>query len=785
MLHRKLLRDLRQMSGQAITIALVVACGTAIFVASLSTYHSLIASQENYYETSHFADLFAGLKRAPLALEKQISSLPGVGWVETRVAFDVTIDLPEITVPLSGRMIGLPVHGLPQLNRLELRRGRFPVPGRDDEALVSEAFAAANKLEPGDRFRALLHGKRQLFRIVGIALSPEFVFATPAGDPIPDDKHFGIFWIGNEPMAAAFDMEGAFNDVAIALAPGAQPRQVMENLDRLLEPYGGLITYDRSQQPSHRFLTDEIRQQGTMAATVPVIFLAVAAFLLNIVLNRLVLTQRGQIASLKALGYFDAPIAMHYMMYGSVVTLSGAMLGLLLGMVLGQLMTEYYTFFLRFPILSYRLELWVPLAAIFVVLAAAFSGAFPAVRSVIRLAPAQAMRQPSPPSYRGGVFDRVTSILRLSTRWRIPLRNALGRPIRTALSMLAIALAVPPVMLSLFWWDALDYMIDVQFAAVERANAVVAFTDPVPARAAREVAHMPGMVETEATRSVPVRLRAGTRSYRTAISGLSPDARLRRLLDSDLHALPLPPEGLLLSRRLGERLGIGPGDRVSIDVLEGSRPTLDATVTGLVDDMIGLSAYMDIRALNRLMKEGDTISAVSMLFDPRNADSIYRQLKEAPKVATVTLKAASIQSFRATIATFVLWFATIFILFATTIAVGVVYNNTRVTLQERAREFASLRVLGFTKAEVSRLLFGEIVVEGAVGIPLGFILGYWMIRGLILLHETEMFSIPATIQPRTYAVAGGIVLLAGLASALVVRRQIDLLDPVRALKTWE
>lgn len=784
-LDRKLLRDLVQLSGQAATIALVVACGIGIFVAAICTYHSLVRSQQLYYAETRFADIFSGLKRAPISLEGRIAELPGVSEVETRIVFDAMLHVRGISLPLSGRVIALPEQGVPRLNQVILRQGRFPESARGDEILISEAFADANGLGPGNTVEALLNGKLQLLRIAGVAVSPEYVFAAPPGEPIPDDKRFGVLWMSHKPAEAAFDMTGAFNDVVITLAPGARIAEVKAGLDRLLEPYGGLVSYDRSQQPSHRFLSDEIRQQQQMAMTIPVVFLAVAAFLMNVVLGRMVVAQREQIASLKALGYFDGAIAMHYVMFAGVIALCGIILGLAMGVLLGRMMTESYTLFMRLPTLAFRVEPWVLIAGAATAMIAALAGTLCAVRSVVRLTPAQAMRPPAPTLYRGMSVDRLLRGRRLSRRWLIPIRSILGRPIRASLTVLGIALAIPLVMVSLFWWDALEYMIDVQFNLAERANAVVSFTDPVSATAVGQIAHMPGVTYAEGSRSVPVNLRAGRNSYRTAISGLPAHAHLRRLLDSDLNVLVLPPEGLFLSKRLARRLGVGSGDRITVEVLEAARPRLELAVAGLVDDMVGLAAYMDKVALNRLMREADAVSSVAVTLDPADVEGFYRKVKSAPKVQTVTIKALSIKSFLATTATFVVVLATIFAAFAATIAIGVVYNSVRVALQERSWELASLRVLGFTRLEVSWILLSEIAVEGLLAIPLGLVFGYWMVRALSAWHETEMFEIPAIIEPRTYAFGAGIVLLAGFASALIVRRRIDHMDLVSVLKTRE
>jgi putative ABC transport system permease protein len=288
----------------------------------------------------------------------------------------------------------------------------------------------------------------------------------------------------------------------------------------------------------------------------------------------------------------------------------------------------------------------------------------------------------------------------------------------------------------------------------------------------------------EAYRSVPVELRVGTRSYRTALTGLPETPVLHRVIDSEMRVFQPRNDGLLLSLRLAERLGLGPGDTVSVAVLEGRRPQLDIVVTGVADEMLGMGAYTEIATIRRAMGEADAINLVSVATDGDTA-MLRRLLKDRPKVATIVERSAAMEQFRATTETFVLVMAGTLSLFSVMIAIGVVYNHARIALQERTWELASLRVLGFTRAEVSNLLLTELFLQLVVALPVGLYIGYWFVRGVIALHDTEMFSIPAVIQPRSYAIAALVLLLSGVASALLVRRRIDSRDLVAVLKTRE
>lgn len=783
-LDRKLLRDLWQMRSQAFTIALVVASGIGSFIALLSTYDSLQWSRHSYYESARFAQVFADVKRAPRPVEQQIVELPGVAAVETTVVQDVTLDIPDVAEPVIGRMIGLESSRQPSLNRLFLRQGRMPEAARRNEALVSEGFSKARGIKPGDHIAALLNGKREELEIVGIVLSPEYIFASRGGE-IPDDKGFGVFWMERERLASAFDMEGAFNRVSLSLTPGASEAAVIDALDHLLEPYGSLSAYGRKDQNSYRILSQEINQQKTMATVFPTIFLSVAAFLLNVVLARQVATQRDQIAALKALGYADFAIAAHYLKLVLAIVLAGIVLGFGIGAWMGYEMTAMYTVFFHFPRLTYRIQPWIALVASGISLAAAVGAALGTVRSILSMAPAEAMRPPTPTRYRRMLLERLGLAHLLSPQARMVIRTLERRLLRTLLTTFGIACSVAILVSGTFWRDSVNYLIDVQFSMADRGDVNVVFVNPVARSALYEIGRLPGVLRTEEVRSVPVRLRAGHHTYRTAVSGFPPDAKLRQLLDTDLHRVPLPPDGILLSQRLAERLAVKPGDRLMLESLEATRAKREAVVAGVVNDLVGLSAYMDITALNRLMGEGESISAVALTLDPTQAKAFYARLKEMPQVATVSIKGELLRSFRETNARFLLFFTAIVTAFAAAIAVGVVYNSARIALAERAWELASLRVLGFTRNEVSGLLLGELAIEIALAIPLGLWLGYLLSVLIVSMIQAETITFPVIITSGTYAYAALTILAAGVASSMIVRHRVDHLDLVAVLKTRE
>jgi len=783
LLDRKLWRDISVLRGQVISIALVVGAGVAVFVASISTYDSLQSGREHFYDSGRFPQIFVTLKRAPLSIVSRFTTIPGVATVEPRIVRDVIVDWPSAFLPVSARVISLNHAGDEPLARLYMRRGSAPGMNDAHGAVINEAFADANGATPGGEIRVILNGRVQSFGITGIALSPEYVYAVKPGVPIPDDRFFAILWVDRSAAEAAFDMKGAFDDLVISLAPGADAKPVIAELDRLLEPYGSVGAIERRDQPSNRFLEDELNQQKVMSITIPFIFFGVAAFLLNVALGRQVAAQREQIATLKALGFPTAPLVLHYLKLVAIIVLIGSLLGVAGGVAFGRAMIASYHGFFRLPALEFALTPWSIVAGTAISLAAASLGVITALQRVVSLAPAVAMRPAPPLRFRRSWLERLLSARLLTPRRIMVLRNLAGRPVRAALRTLGIALAIPMVVLGLFWRDAIDQMIEIQFNLVERGNTVVTFPHPLDRRIVGDLRREPGVLAAEGERIVPVRMRAGQRTYLTSVIGLPTRGELRRPHDAALRPIEIAPEGITLTRRLAERLGVNTGDTMTVEVMEGERRKLDVPVSAIVDEVIGMASYMEIGVLNRLTGEGDVVSAAALFVDSSALPALSRRFKDLPVIESVSMKAYTLSSFLNKIANLILVSAGILTAFAVIIASGVVYNSARISLQERAWELASLRVLGFTRAEVASILFGEFMIEILIAIPIGVALSQGIIDLIVRFHSNESFQIPGVIGARTFAAACAIVILAAAVSAYIVRRRIDHLDLVAVLKT--
>ncbi|SDN99799.1 putative ABC transport system permease protein [Lutimaribacter pacificus] len=783
-LDRKLVRDLWRLKAQSLAIALVLACGVAIFLTGLGMVRALEATLQDYYSRQHFAHVFASARRAPLSVVQDVAAIDGVQTVEARITGQVILDLPGRVAPASGRVLSLPEGG-PVLNVPLLVQGRLPDPDSDTEVAVTDRFAHANGFRPGDRFAAVADGTRLDLTVTGTLRSPEFLYTVPPGGLMPDDEGYGIIWMPERAAAATFGLTGAFNDLSLKLRRDARLPEVIGRVDAILDPWGGTGAHDRELQVSHSFIKAELDQLRSMSVVMPPIFFGIAAFLVNMVLGRIVALERSEIGLLKALGYRDTEIALHYLMLAALVAAIGIGIGWAVGAWLSSGMSRLYARFFDFPWLVQPHDLDVYALAGLIGLTAAALGAIRAAWGAARLAPAVAMAPPAPPSFRRGHMDALAHWLRLPQTAMMVLRGILRWPVRAGMTALGLSLGVAILAASSAMLDSLDVMMESAFFKSNRQHASLSLAQEVGLDAVTDARHLPGVLVAEPQFNLPVTLHNGARSKRLAISARMPGGDLARTLDVEGRHVPLPEKGIMLSDQLADYLGLVPGDQVLVE-LSGTRSgQFHVPVAGVTTQYIGIGAYMQMDALAAHLREGPRVTTLNLWIDMAQLPELQAALKETPMLATVAMLTDVRNSFQATISETVQIYSVLFITISVLITVGVAYNGARIQLSERARELASLRILGFTRTEVSSILLGETALLALFAQPLGWLIGAWISWAMVAGFQSDLYTIPLVLTPANFASASLITLAAVAAAALLVRRRLDRADLVAVLKTRE
>lgn len=781
-LRRKALRDLRRLWAQALAIALVLAAGVATLILGSGAHRALTETRDRYYAEYRFADLSTDLVRAPLSLVDDIRAVDGVLQAEPRIVKPGRPDIEGMAEPASVLLVTVPQAD--GLNRLHLRTGRLPEPGMADEAVVSQDFAGAHGLRQGSQLAVVMNGKRRLLSITGIALSPEFIYAIGPGEMMPDPHRFGIVWLQRDTLEQAFDLEGAFSNLVLRLVPGVPENRVIEEVDCLTAAYGGGGATGRAEQTSHAFLDAELEQLGAMVRVLPPIFLIVAAMLVHMTLSRLIMLEREQIGLLKAIGYRSTQIAQHYLEFVGLIAVCGILLGFAAGAWLGAGLAQLYARFFSFPFLHFGTDLGVYGLAAIMTLAAAMAGALQSLRGVLSLTPAVAMAPPAPADFRHSSRG-VMALAPLRQTGRMVARHLLHWPFRTASSIVGMAMAVAILVASLWSFGSIEHMIRVTFNLAERQDVKMVFAAPEPMRALADLRSMPGVLMAEPFRLVPARLTNGNRSKRLAIEGRPADARLSRSLSPDLTPMPMPQDGLIISEALADSLALRPGDLVEVDFLAGRRASVSIPISGISVGYVGLGAAMDMAALGCVTGESPIISGANILLDEADQSAFLAAASAAPATGFLNVTDLTVSRFRATLAENITLMITVYVTLAAIIALGVVYNFSRIALSEQGRELASLRVLGFTRTEAASVILLELAVVVLLAQPLGWLIGHGIGRAMVAAFSSDLYRVPFVMGRGVYATASLIVIAAALLSALVIKGRIDRLDLIAVLKTRE
>jgi len=784
-LDRKLFRDFRRLWAQAFAIALVLACGVAILLTTFGTYLSLEETRSAYYERNRFADVFADANRAPRWLMQEIREISGVRAADARISKFAVLDVPGQDETVTARILSLPDDGTLHLNLPVLRTGRMPAPGSDHEVAVNQPFAKANNLRPGDTFTANLNGHQRSLTLTGTLLSAEFIYTIGPGAMMPDNETFGILWMPQTAVAAAFDMDGAFNNVTLKLGRNANINDVIDRLDTLLDPYGGLGAYGRDTQISNSFIDSELEQQRTGAMILPPIFYAISAFLVSMVIGRIIALERSEIGLLKAIGYSNVEICVHYLLLAGLIAVVGTLIGWAAGTWLARALARLYAQFFDFPYLIYNLSYTAYALSGVLAIASAALGAARSALKAARLPPAVAMAPPAPPRFKRTLLDRMLTALRLSQPVMMILRSLMRWPVRSGFTALGLALAVAVLVASGFFTSALDELVSTTFDRSNRQDAILMFEPDIPETALAAVTNLPGVMRAEGQQFQSAVLRHGHLEKDAAIEARRPGADLARIIATDGRVVDPPAHGLLLSRRLAAQLAVQPGDRIEVEFLGGVNETHVVPVAGIVTQYVGLGAYMDIETLSHMLRQAPQISVANLKVDTQALPELHRVLKETPNLGGLIMTDKMQRSFEATIRENVVIMTTIYLSVAVLITIGVAYNGARIQLSERARELASLRILGFSHGEVSFILVGETMLLALLAQPLGWLLGGGIAAALAHGSTSDLYEIPLVLEPAGFALASLVVLAAALMSSLIVRRRLDRMDLVQVMKTRE
>jgi putative ABC transport system permease protein len=784
-LNIKLFRDLKILRTQTLTTALLLICGVSLLISSWSAYISLRFARDKFYEEYHFAEIFSEFKTAPLKIEQKINNVTGVKRAEARIVMQGLIYVPGQIEPAIGHFVTAPVEKGDYLNRLYLRKGRLPMMSEEVEVTVHEAFAKAHHLTLGDELSILVQGTSEKVKIVGITISPEFVYALNPSAPLPDNLHFGIIWVPQKQLEFLAKMKDEVNSVLITVERSHSSKEVLTQVDEILKPYGNLGAYERKDQLSNMFVEDEIKQQKISGLLIPSIFLFVAAFLVNIIISRLISLQRPQVATLKALGYTNREVSLHYLKIIFIMMLAGTVPGIFLGGYIGTLLTNNYKNFFHFPELSFSLSV----LAIFLGFIAGFipymTGGLLSLRAIYKLTPAEAMLPAAPANFLPTFIERWGLHKYFKVHTRMIWRNLLIRPLRLMVIVFGLCASLALIITASAWVDVVDFLIETQFQRQQREDIRVDFKLPLGESSIRELLKIDGVLMAEGSRTIPIRLKYKNYKREALAIGRSNQNQLSKIIDRELNQIKIPQHGILLSRFFESKWDLKRGDYIDLEFLEGKQHKETIKVAGFVEDLIGPNAYIKDRLLLKMLEENTCYNSVSLKVDPHKMLSVYLELKKFPLINAVTIKQQLLKGFKETIGGMILVFTWILIIFSLMITIGIIYNSIRVTFSERAWELSSLMVLGFNKWLVLNLLAAEVIIQVLLAIIPGCLSGWGLVYLSMKLIHSETFNFPVIIDHSTFALSVLFVLLVLVGCLVIMAKMINRLKLSDALKIRE
>jgi len=787
-LRKKILRTLRQNWGQSIAVASVVLCGTACYIAVYSAFLNLELTRDTYYNQYRFADFEILIERAPETAVFQVEAMPGVSRARGRIVRDGSVDIEGVGEPRSGRVISMPVPRSAEINDIVVTQGRYLEPGGQQEVVLSERFAKANGVGPGDWISVTLEDKKYPLKVVGTGLSPEYVYLIKdVQELLPAPERFGVLWVSEEFAEAALDMSAACNSIVGLMDDPEQIGLLFDQAEKTLDPYGVFAKVKRENQLSNTFISDEIRGLKVTATIIPTVFLSIAAMILFVLLGRMVRMERTQIGLLKAFGYSDFSIAWHYIEYAMILCLGGCMGGFALGQYLSYGMISMYVKFYSFPLLEARVYPEVLGRSMAITAGFTLVGAVWAARQAARIHPAESMRPEAPKSGGRVLLERFPEVWkRVSFSWKMTLRNTQRNRFRAFINVAGVAVSTGLLVMGMFTMDAVNYMLKFQYEQVQREDTRVGFQREQGRDSLYDLQRFPHVRRAEAMLEYPFRATAGHREKDIVLTGIEADSELRKILGPEGVELRMDGPGVTLSDRLARDLGVVPGDTLTLKPLMGRvEGEKQVVVSRIAQQYLGAGAYMEIGALSRLLGESEAFNAALLRTDAGSDAELKEHLKDVAAVGSVSFRKESYQALLDTLAANMQVMNTMTLAFAGVIAFSIIYNLTSVSLAERQRELASLRVLGLTTAEVGRILYNESTLLSLLGVVLGIPAGIGLCLLMVEAYDTELYRLPFHIDRESYAMAVLLSLVFVLLANLATWRRLNKLDLMEVLKERE
>ncbi len=779
------LRDIKSNKGQYIAVILVVVIGIAMYNATLMSYENLSNSVEYYYEEYNLPHLFVRLNKSSESVVRVAEGVDGVTSARGRLVLDVPMEVPDYEGRVQARVVSVPPSNNDALNKLYLEDGRYVSGSYRDTVLVEKMFMEFHGLEIGSTIYPIVDGKRIELEVGGKAVSPEHIYVIPSAQAMmPDNERFTILFLEHGFMQQLFGYDGMVNEVIVEIKDEDRVEEIKKELEDRLKHYGLISVTERDEEVSYVMMENELNGLESMGSAYPVIFLTIGSIVIYMLLLRLVDNQRLQIGVLMALGFTKRAILFHYLGYALFVGFVGSALGSLAGIKLGGALTRYYLVFFNVPVL--QIKTYVSVIIIGILMSVVFCGiaGLNAAKRVLKIAPAEAMRPVAPIEGKKWWGERILPFIgSMKISWRLTFRNMWRNKKRTIFTVSAISMTVGLMISILMMLDSVDYLFEMAFGDALSYDYKVAFTTDVHQDIVNDLSEFEEITYVEPIAEYPFRLKNGWREKNTMIMGIERNSRVYHLSGLNGGRIDVPREGILLTEGLAESLGVKRGDMLTIEALNKPGIERQVTVKGLVEEYMGGSGFMELDVLNGVLQEGSTIN--NALINLRyNSGNFVRDIEGMAYVQSVREPDDMVKQYNEYMG---LMYAYIGVIITLSCIMGfaIIYNTTTISIMERKRELASLRIMGFTNKKVSELIFNENTAVSVMGLIVGMPLGRFMGVQMLNYVPEDMMSLPLVIFPKTYVLAAVTVALFVILAQMANMRRISRMDLVEVMKSRE
>lgn len=747
----KLLRDLWARKGTLFALIMILATGVACYTGMAAVYQDLDNARAEYYHKYNLADFTLDLKRAPITATYKLENLPNVLRLRKRIKINAVATLPKKADPIPCVVMSLPVPKRNVINNVRMIRGMWFSNPHANEILVNQQFMQARHLQIGDRIKVRFPDEERNLLIVGIVTSPEYTFVLAPNTLAPDPGGFAIIYAPFKYLQQYSKLNGSFNQLLGMVKNNSDiaVENTMSLLADKLDAYGVLLQTPQREQISAKILHDELVNVKKSTSFLPTIFLLVAALILNIILGRLVAQQRSAIGILKAIGYNNFAILRHYLGFGLIIGLLGGIIGIIFGYGLQYLLLEQYKTYFLIPNMHAYFYADIIIIGILVSILSALAGSLFSAYQATKLEPAESMHPPTPEIGTHILIEQIKIFWqKLSFQNKMIMRAIFRNRLRSFITITAAIAATALVFTALEFLDSMYKMGNFSFDEVQHQDYNLALRDPLGIDIIRPNAIIPGVKQIEGQLVVPAKLQSGPYKKNTEVTGLPQNNVLYTPVDKQARKISVSKSGLVINKTLANMLHVKTGDTIIMRPLLGNRTTTRVTIIKIITTYLGLAVYADQTWLSRLL--GNSYLTNHILFKlHKNADVnkfIAAINKFAPIINLISTKVSK-QLFFESLYKFMLFAAFIMIGFAGIIAMGAILNTAMISLNERERDVASLRVLGFTSIQVAKIFFGESILLNCLGIFLGLFGGVYLAYYASVVFSTEVYRMPLVIRP--------------------------------------